>query len=197
MIRVGRNVICLGVFFLLALTQVGAAQNATYLEELQTRMQAEQAALTESLQTFDKAGANVTYERVTDGGITYNVTIYKDKDGNILRELRDMEGQLYREVLISTGSGPVLTVTYNEDGSLAQKETFEPDGLKKYTEIYSKDGSKEEIVQDASQKENNTLTTKLDKNGNVTSVEISTTPGLPEGCTFCHNTGQYECKKPA
>jgi hypothetical protein len=38
----------------------------------------------------------------------------------------------------------------------------------------------------------NTLTTKVDKNGNVISKEISTTPGLPPGAVYCQNTGQYQ-----
>jgi hypothetical protein len=197
MTGVKRIILFMGVLFIMALSQSAAAQNVTYLEELQTKMQEEQASLMESLQTFDKSGANVTYEQLTDGGKTYNVTIYKDKDGNILRELRDSDGNLYREVLISSGNGPILTVTYSEEGDVAKRETFEPVGLRKYTEIYDKDGSKEQIMQDASQKENNTLTTKVDKNGDIISKEISTTPGLPDGCTFCRNTGQYECEKKA
>ncbi len=197
MTRVGRIVVCLGFLFLMALTQVAGAQNVTYLEELQARMQAEQASLMNSIQTFDKAGATVTTEQITEGGKNYTVTVYKDKSGNILREVRDESGQLYKEVFITTGTGPVLTVSYDEAGNVAKRETFEPDGLKKYTEIYNPDGSKEEIVQDASEKENNTLTTKLNAQGQVISVEISTTPGLPEGCTWCQNTGQYECTKSA
>ena len=71
-------------------------------------------------------------------------------------------------------------------------ETFEPFGLKKYTEIINSDGTKTEIVQDASLASDNTLSTKVDSSGNVISKEISTTPGLPAGAVYCQVTGQYQ-----
>ena len=197
MIRVRSIVICLAAMFLLALTQVAWAQTAPTLEELQTRLQGVQADLLAKNANFDKAGSTVSNEQITEGGIKYSVTIYKDKNGNILRELFDPDGKLASSKTISAGNGPVLTITYNPDGTVAKQETFEPFGLKKYTEVFNADGSKTLIVQDASLKKDNTLSTQLDKNGNVVSKEISTTPGLPEGCTFCQNTGQYECNKAA
>ena len=64
---------------------------------------------------------------------------------------------------------------------MAKIETFEPFGLKKYTEITNPDGTKTEIVQDASLASDNTLTIRVDSSGNILSKEISTTPGLPPG----------------
>lgn len=197
MISVKRIIICLAVLSLLALTEAAWAQTGPSLEELQTRLQSVQSDLLDKYAYFDKEGSTVTEEQMTEENVTYNVTIYKDTDGNILREIFDPTGKITAKKLILAGNGPVLTITYNPDGTVAQQETFEPVGLKKYTEIYDPDGSKTLIVQDASQTKDNTLTTKLDKNEIVISKEISTTPGLPEGCTFCQNTGQYECKKPA
>ena len=87
MIRVRSIVICLAAMFLLALTQVAWAQTAPTLEELQTRLQGVQADLLAKNANFDKAGSTVSNEQVTEGGINYSVTIYKDKNGNILREI--------------------------------------------------------------------------------------------------------------
>ncbi|VVB71493.1 Uncharacterised protein [uncultured archaeon] len=195
---------CLTVLFMLAQAMVAAAQNPSskddpvaYLKELQTRMQGVQKDLEQKTATFDKAGSSVTTETVTEGGVTYTVTVYKDKNGNVLREYKTSDEKLAITRIITASNGPVMTVTYNQDGTVAKTETFEPFGLKKYTEINNADGTKTEIVQDASQSANNTLTTKLDQNGNVISEELSTTPGLPPECTWCSNTGQYECEKPA
>jgi outer membrane lipoprotein-sorting protein len=196
MIGVKSIIACLAVIFLMALTQSAWAQ-ASPLEELQTKLQGVQKDMLAKNANFDKAGSNVTTEQVTEGGVTYNVTIYKDKNGNILREYYGPDGKIASSRTISSGNGPVLTITYNADGTVAKMETFEPIGLKKYTEINNPDGTKTEITQDASLSKDNTLTTKLDKDGNVISKQISTTPGLPPGCTFCTVTGQYECKKTA
>ncbi len=190
---------CSAVIFLLALTQSAWAQTShlALLEENQTRLQGVQADLLKKVANFDKTGSNVTTEQVTENNVTYDVTIYKDKNGTILREYYGPDGKIAITKIISPGNGPVLTITYNPDGTIAKLETFEPIGLKKYTEINNPDGTKTLITQDASLSKDNTLTTKLDKDGNVISKEISTTPGLPPGCTFCTVTGQYECKKPA
>jgi outer membrane lipoprotein-sorting protein len=187
----------LAVIFLLALTQAAWAQTNPTLEELQTRMQGVQKDLLAKNANFDKEGSTVTTEQVTEGGVTYEVTIYKDKDGNILREFIGPDGKVAISKMISSGNGPVLTITYNPDGTVAKQETFEPVGLKKYTEIYNPDGTKTEIVQDASLTADNTLTTNLDKDGKVVSQDISTTPGLPPGASYCPNTGQYETNQPA
>jgi outer membrane lipoprotein-sorting protein len=196
MIGVKSIIACSAVIFLLALTQSAWAQTSP-LEELQTKLKGVQSDMLAKNANFDKAGSNVTTEQVTEGGVKYNVTIYKDKNGNILREYTGPDGKKAIIRTISSGNGPVLTITYNPDGTVAKQETFEPIGLKKYTEINNPDGTKTEITQDASLSKDNTLTTKLDANGNVISKTISTSPGLPEGCTFCTVTGQYECKKPA
>jgi hypothetical protein len=187
---------CSAVIFLMALTQSAWGQ-ATALEENQTRLQGVQADLLKKIDNFDKTGSNVTTEQVTENNVTYDVTIYKDKNGTILREYNGLDGKIAIARIISPGNGPVLTITYNTDGTVAKMETFEPFGLKKYTEINNPDGTKTLITQDASLSKDNTLTTKLDKDGNVISKTISTLPGLPPGCTFCTVTGQYECKKTA
>lgn len=196
MIGVKSIIACLAVIFLLALIQVTWAQDSdpvAELEKLQARLQGVQTEMLAKNANFDKAGSNKTTEQETIGGITYNVTVYKDKNGNILREYYGPDGKLESSRTISSGNGPVLTITYNPDGTVAKQETFEPVGLKKYTEIFNSDGTKTEIVQDASLAKDNTLTTKLDKDGNVISKEISTTPGLPPNCKWCPNTGKYEC----
>ncbi len=200
MIRVKIIIACIAVLVMLTLTQAAWAQDqpknqtekVASLEELQTRMKGVQAEMLEMNANFDKEGANVTRLQVTENNITYNVVAYKDKNGSILREFFGPDGVLSKSLTISPGNGPVLTITYNPDGTVAQLETFEPFGLKKYTEISNPDGSKTEIVQDASLSGDNTLTTKLDRDGNIISKEISTTPGLPPGAVYCQNTGQYQ-----
>jgi hypothetical protein len=143
---------------------------------------------------FERAGSNVTKMQVTENNITYSVTAYENKHGTILREFFGPDGTLAKSLIISPGNGPVLTITYHPDGTIAKLETFEPFGLKKFTQINNSDGTKTEIVQDASLATDNTLTMKVDKNGNVIagSKEISTTPGLPPGAVYCQNTGQYQ-----
>ena len=155
-------------------------------------MKIEQADMIGKNANFDRLGSNVTNVQVTENNITYRVTVYRDKNGSILREFRDPDGKLARSVTISPGNGPVLTINYSPDGTVARLETFEPFGLKKYTEIINPDGTKTEIVQDASLASDNTLSVKVDSNGNVLSKEISTTPGLPAGAVYCQNTGQYQ-----
>ena len=203
--RVKVIIACLIVLVLLALSQAAwtqdQAKNQTKqvasLEELQTRMKVEQADLLGKNAHFDKAGSNVTNVQVTENNITYRVTVYQDKNGSILREFLSPDGKLAKSMTISPGNGPVLTITYNPDGKVAKIETFEPFGLKKYTEISNSDGTKTEVIQDASLATDNTLTIKVDANGNMISKEISTTPGLPPGAVYCQNTGQYqEAKAP-
>lgn len=199
MTRVKSISACLAILVLLAISQLAWAQgpenqteNVALLEENQTRMQGVQADMLAETESFDRAGSNMTTTQVTEGGVTYNVTVYVNNDGTILREFFGLDGILVKSLTISPGNGPVLTIIYHPDGTIAKLETFEPFGLKKYTEIYNSDGTTTEIIQDASLPNANTLTTNLDQNGNVISKEISTTPGLPEGAVYCQNTGQYE-----
>jgi len=203
--RVKVIIACMIVLVLLALSQAAwtqdQAKNQTKkvasLEELQTRMKVEQADLLGKNANFDKAGSNVTNLQVTENNITYRVTVYQDKNGSILREFLSPDGKLAKSMTISPGNGPVLTITYNPDGKVAKLETFEPFGLKKFTEISNSDGTKTEVIQDASLATDNTLTIKVDANGNMISKDISTTPGLPPGAIYCQNTGQYqEAKAP-
>jgi hypothetical protein len=206
MTRVKSISACLAILVLLALTQLAWAQDqptnqterVASLEELQTRMKGVQADMLAISENFDRAGSNVTKMQVTEDNIIYNVTAYENKDDTILREFFGPDGILVKSLTISPSNGPVLTITYSADGTtVAKLETFEPFGLKKYTEIYNSDGTTTEIVQDASLATDNTLTTKVDQNGNVMSKEISTTPGLPPGAVYCQNTGQYqEAKAP-
>jgi uncharacterized protein YkuJ len=200
MTRVKVIIACTTILVLMALSQAAWAQNQTTnqtekvasLEELQTRMKVEQADLLGRSVNFDRAGSNVTNVQVTENNITYSVTVYRAKNGSILREFHGPDGKLAKTMSISPGNGPVLTITYKPDGTMAKIETFEPFGLKKYTEIINPDGTKTEIVQDASLASDNTLTIKVDPSGNVISKEISTTPGLPAGAVYCQVTGQYQ-----
>lgn len=196
---------CMVILVLLVLSQAAWAQNqaknqtekVATLEELQTRMKVEQADLLAKNVNFDKAGSNATTAQVTENNISYTVKVYQNKNGSILRVFFGPDGKLARSMIISSGNGPVLTITYNPDGTAAKLETFEPFGLKKYTEISNSDGTKTEVIQDASLATDNTLTTKVDPNGNVISKDISSTPGLPPGALYCQNTGQYqEAKAP-
>ena len=193
------------ILVLLVLSQAAWAQNqpknqtekAVSLEELQTRMKVEQADLLAKNVNFDKAGSNATTTQVTENNITYTVNVYQAKNGSILRVFFGPDHKLARSMIISSGNGPVLTITYNPDGKVAKLETFEPFGLKKYTEISNSDGTKTVVVQDASLPTDNTLTIKEDANGNVISKDLSTTPGLPPGAVYCQVTGQYqEAKAP-
>jgi hypothetical protein len=193
------------ILVLLVLSQAAWAQNqaknqtekVATLEELQTRMKVEQADLLAKNVNFDKAGSNATTTHVTENNISYTVNVYRDKNGSILRVFFGPDHKLARSMIISSGNGPVLTITYNPDGTTAKLKTFEPFGLKKYTEISNSDGTKTEVIQDASLATDNTLTTKVDPNGNVISKDISTTPGLPPGALYCQNTVQYqEAKAP-
>lgn len=203
MIRVKSISACMAILVLLAFTHLAWAQDqpenqtekVASLEELQTRMQGVQADMLGKSEHFDKLGSNVTTVQVTENNITYSVTVYQNKNGTILREFLGPDGILVKSLTISPGNGPVLTITYHHDGTIAKLETFEPFGLKKYTEIYNSDGTTTDIVQNASLPTDNTLTTKLDKDGNVISKEISTTPGLPDGAVYCQNTGQYQESK--
>jgi hypothetical protein len=193
------------ILVLLVLSQAAWAQNqaknqtekVATLEELQTRMKVEQADLLAKNVNFDKAGSNATTTQVTENNITYTVNVYQAKNGSILRVFFGPDHKLARSMIISSGNGPVLTITYNPDGKVAKLETFEPFGLKKYTEISNSDGTKTVVVQDASLPTDNTLTIKEDANGNVISKDLSTTPGLPPGAVYCQVTGQYqEAKAP-
>jgi hypothetical protein len=160
-------------------------------------MKVEQADLLAKNVNFDKAGSNATTTQVTENNITYTVNVYQAKNGSILRVFFGPDHKLARSMIISSGNGPVLTITYNPDGKVAKLETFEPFGLKKYTEISNSDGTKTVVVQDASLPTDNTLTIKEDANGNVISKDLSTTPGLPPGAVYCQVTGQYqEAKAP-
>jgi hypothetical protein len=193
------------ILVLLVLSQAAWAQNqaknqtekVATLDELQTRMKVEQADLLAKNVNFDKAGSNATTTQVTENNITYTVNVYQAKNGSILRVFFGPDHKLARSMIISSGNGPVLTITYNPDGKVAKLETFEPFGLKKYTEISNSDGTKTVVVQDASLPTDNTLTIKEDANGNVISKDLSTTPGLPPGAVYCQVTGQYqEAKAP-
>lgn len=194
------------ILVLLVLSQAAWAQNqaknltekVASLEELQTRMKVEQADLFGKNTNFDKASSNLTNVQLTENNTTYSVNVYRDKNGSILREFfLGPDHKLARSMIISSGNGPVLTITYNPDGKVAKLETFEPFGLKKYTEISNSDGTKTEVIQDASLPTDNTLTIKVDANGKVISKDISTTPGLPPGAVYCQNTGQYQEAKKA
>lgn len=205
MTRVKAIVACMIVLVLLALSQAAWTQDQTAnlakkvasLEEQLTRMKVEQADLLGKIADFDKAGSNLTNVRVTENNTTYSVNVYRDESGRILREFFGPDGKLARCIIISPGNGPVLTITYSPSGTVAKLETFEPFGLKKYTEISNSDGTKTEVIQDASLAADNTLTLKVDANGNLISKDISTTPGLPPGAVYCQNTGQYqEAKAP-
>ena len=205
MTRVKAISACMVILVLLVLSQAAWAQNqaknqtekVATLEELQTRMKVEQADLLAKNVNFDKAGSNATTTQVTENNITYTVNVYQAKNGSILRVFFGPDHKLARSMIISSGNGPVLTITYNPDGKVAKLETFEPFGLKKYTEISNSDGTKTEVIQDASLPTDNTLTIKEDANGNVISKDISTTPGLPPGAVYCQVTGQYqEAKAP-
>ena len=205
MTRVKAISACMVILVLLVLSQAAWAQNqaknqtekVATLEELQTRMKVEQADLLAKNVNFDKAGSNATTTQVTENNITYTVNVYQAKNGSILRVFFGPDHKLARSMIISSGNGPVLTITYNPDGTVAKLETFEPFGLKKYTEISNSDGTKTVVVQDASLPTDNTLTIKEDANGNVISKDLSTTPGLPPGAVYCQVTGQYqEAKAP-
>ena len=205
MTRVKAISACMVILVLLVLSQAAWAQNqaknqtekVATLEELQTRMKVEQADLLAKNVNFDKAGSNATTTQVTENNITYTVNVYQAKNGSILRVFFGPDHKLARSMIISSGNGPVLTITYNPDGKVAKLETFEPFGLKKYTEISNSDGTKTEVIQDASLATDNSLTTKVDPNGNVISKDLSTTPGLPPGAVYCQVTGQYqEAKAP-
>jgi len=133
-------------------------------------------------------------------GLTLNVTICTDKYGNVLKTYYDPNGKMVMKELISAANGPVLTITYNPDGSVQSEKTFEPVGLLTYAVVHNSDGTRTVTVQDTSIPQDNTLTFQLDKNGNVVpgSEKLSTTPGLPYGApygaTHCPNTGLYELK---
>ncbi len=177
-----------------------AAQNpAASLEQLDKDLQAVNADMKDKLANFDKAGSTVTTTTENVAGMQLEVTIYTDKNGNILKVYKGPNGKDALVKLISSGSGPVLTITYNPDGSVAKEETFQPFGLKKETIIYNSDGTKTVVVQDASLASDNTLTYQEDRNGNVVpgSKTVSTTPGLPPGAVYCQTTGQYQEAKPA
>jgi hypothetical protein len=200
MTRVKAIIACMIVLVLLALSQAAWTQDQTAnlakkvasLEAQQIRMKAEQADLLEKIANFDKAGSDLTNVHVTENNTTYSVNVYREKSGRILREFFGPDGKLARSMIISPVNGPVLTITYNPGGTIAKLETFEPFGLKKYTEISNSDGTKTEVIQDASLASDNTLTIKVDAKGNVISKDISTTPGLPAGAVYCQNTGQYQ-----
>jgi hypothetical protein len=203
--RVKAIISCMIVLVLLTLSQAAWTQDQTAnlakkvvsLEELLTKMKVEQADLLGKIVNFDKAGSDLTNVSVTENNTTYSVSVYREKSGRILREFFAPDGKLARSIIISPGNGPVLTITYNPSGNVAKLETFEPFGLKKYTEIRNSDGTKTEVIQDASLATDNTLTIKVDANGNLISKDISTTPGLPPGAVYCQNTGQYqEAKAP-
>jgi len=196
----GRNkiiIIILAALFLLAFGQPASAQNVTELEKLKDKLEKEQTTLDELLTNFDLEGATERTENVSQDNKNYTVKVYQDKNGNIVRIKTESDGTVVEKKYVSSNSGPVYTIYYNKDGTVDQTEVFEPNGLKKYTVTYDADGGKTEVVQDASQPSNNTLTIKLDKNGKIISEEISTTPGLPPDCKYCQNTGQYECNKSA
>jgi hypothetical protein len=190
------------IFMMVIIGQMAfaAAQNpAASLEQLDKDLRAVNADMKDKLANFDKAGSTVTTTTENVAGMQLDVTIYTDKNGNILKVYKDPNGKDAQVKLISSGSGPVLTITYNPDGTVAKEETFQPFGLKKETIIYNSDGTKTVVVQDASLASNNTLTYQEDKNGNVVpgSKTISTTPGLPPGAVYCQTTGQYQEAKPA
>jgi hypothetical protein len=190
------------IFMMVIIAQVAlvpAQDNAALLGQLDKDLQVVNADMNDKLANFDKAGSTVTTEKENVAGMMLDVTIYTDKNGNILKIYKDPNGKDALVKLISSGTGPVLTITYNPDGSIAKEETFQPFGLKKLTTIYNSDGTKTVVVQDASLASMNTLTYQEDKNGNVVpgSKTISTTPGLPAGAVYCQETGQYEEAKPA
>jgi len=199
------------VFVIVAITQMAFAANqdtSVYLKQLDKDLQNATVDLNDKLAHFDKAGSTVTTGKENVSGMRLNVTTYKDKSGYVLKIYAAPNGKDLTVLavqpnamvkLISPASGPVLTITYNPDGTIAKEETFEPFGLKKMTVIYNSDGTKTVIIQDASLATNNTLTYQEDQNGNVVpgSETISTTPGLPPGSVYCQNTGQYQEAKPA
>jgi hypothetical protein len=146
----------------------------------------------DKMASFSSSVVNNSKESVA--GIMLNVTISKDKNGDVLKTYYDPNGKIVETKMISAGNGPVLTIAYNPDGSVQSEKTFEPIGLVTYTVIHNSDGTKTATVQDASLPNANTLTQQVDTTGNVVpgSESISTTPGLPPGATYCQNTGQYE-----
>ena len=68
------------------------------LEDLQTRMKIEQADMLEKSVNFDKADSNVTNAQVTENNITYKITVYRDKNGSILREFLGPDGKLAKTI---------------------------------------------------------------------------------------------------
>jgi hypothetical protein len=190
------------LFMMVIIAQVAFAADqdpAVLLKQLDKDLRAASTDMKDKLANFDKAGSTVTTAKENVAGMQLDVTIYKDKNGNILKIYKDPNGKDAQVKLISAGNGPVLTLSYNPDGSIAKEEIFEPFGLKKETITYNPDGTKTVVVQDASLATTNTLTYQEDKNGNVVpgSMALSTTPGLPPGAIYCQTTGQYQEAKPA
>jgi len=189
------------VFMILAITQMAFAADqypSVHLKQLGKDLQNVTINLKYKLAHFDKAGSTVTTGKENVSGMQLDVTTYTDKSGYVLKIYAAPTGKDAMVKLISSASGPVLTITNNPDGTVAKEETFEPFGLKKETVIYNSDGTKTVVVQDASLASNNTLTYQEDQNGNVVpgSETISTTPGLPPGSVYCQVTGQYQEAKP-
>lgn len=202
MIGVKKAAVGVVVFMMLAIAQVAFAADqdpTALLKQLDKNLQVVTVDMKDKLANFDKAGSTVTTGKENVAGIQMDVTIYKDKNGNILKIYKDPNGNDAQIKLISAGNGPVLTIAYNPNGSVAQEETFQPIGMKKETVVYNSDGSKTIVVQDASLTSDNTMTYQVDKNGNEIpgSATISTTPGLPPGSVYCQVTGQYQEAKPA
>jgi len=189
------------VILMLAIASMATAESdsGANLRQLAKDLQTGMDTLKTNLASFDTAGSAPTTGTENVEGVPLKVTRYKDKDGNTLKVYTDASDIVVQKKLISSNNGPVLAIEYNPDGSIAKETIFEPIGLKTETIVYNSDGTKTITVVDASLKEDNTLTYKVDSNGVEIpgSATITTSPGLPEGYVYCQNTGQYQEASPA
>ena len=149
MLRFRVAIACLTVLFFLAATSLAIGSDQSSLGkdpmELQMGMQSDLAGILEKIAPFDnfnKADLNVTTEQMAEC-VNYTVTAYEEKNGDILKEYKTVDGKLAKAKFTSASNGLVLAVIYNPDGTIAKVEAFggthiivTPEQIMKFTEFY-------------------------------------------------------------
>jgi hypothetical protein len=124
--------------------------------------------------------------KVEDGQIKLSMT--NADTGSFLQVTVKSDGSIQTELATSTGE--VLKVELSSQGQVVSDTVIDTKTKTTLTTTVNSDGSKTETVADLAA--GKAQTTEVDAAGNETVLPIVDIPAIPEGATWCSNTGQWE-----
>jgi uncharacterized membrane-anchored protein YhcB (DUF1043 family) len=128
--------------------------------------------------------------RVEDGQIKLSMT--DAATGSLLQVTIKSDGGT--ETMLATTTGQVLRTELSSEGTVVSERVVDTTAKTELTTTYNPDGSKVDTVADLAA--GKAQTTETDSTGQANILPVVDVPALPEGASYCPNTGQWEIRIP-